>query len=415
MRIIDVQQFINDQYSSYRNRRVSQFIKFLDKSVDFVTYFSINKELSTYSLSNKEVDNYIGTDSPIRYNIINNFPVYGIPVIDMQNEYDDNNGGLSADSYSAEMTILADTLEPCEGDCFILNVFDENRFFTINEVRQTVLKAKPHYVVNYHIGTPDLLPQLKKQVTEEYNAIFDNIGTQDKVIVSNNEYNLRSQYIKIYKEIMDYYTATYFNIKTTSFEIKIPLDVRDNGSDNKFIDKFLTQFMEKNHIIVFDKLTKGSIILDYNALHEDYLEYKKSIFWAIENRDIRNMIPSRYIQIETLNSPFTLIKGQTNEEIFVSKKYMEVTDINKPFYVNYDYSEIVTRWNSKDTSISSDNIYSKVLSLIINYFKNTIIVPGYFDGLLGQLNPIQEYEMLPIILYIIREQINGLTKLPHIL
>ena len=49
MRIMDVQEFKTDQYENYRERRTSQFIKFLDKDVDFVTYFQINKNISTTS------------------------------------------------------------------------------------------------------------------------------------------------------------------------------------------------------------------------------------------------------------------------------------------------------------------------------------------------------------------------------
>ena len=52
LKILNVQEYRKDQYDSYRKRRTSQFIKFLDKNVDFVTYFSINKAESTYSLEN---------------------------------------------------------------------------------------------------------------------------------------------------------------------------------------------------------------------------------------------------------------------------------------------------------------------------------------------------------------------------
>ena len=58
MRIMDVQEFRTDQYERYRERRTSQFIKFLDKDVDFVTYFHINKNLSTTEYGNNNIDSY---------------------------------------------------------------------------------------------------------------------------------------------------------------------------------------------------------------------------------------------------------------------------------------------------------------------------------------------------------------------
>ena len=88
MRIMDVQEFRTDQFENYRERRTSQFIKFLDKDVDFVTYFHINKNLSTTEIGNNNIDSFIGKDSPVRYNQINNLPVYGMPVFDTRNDYD---------------------------------------------------------------------------------------------------------------------------------------------------------------------------------------------------------------------------------------------------------------------------------------------------------------------------------------
>ena len=119
MRIMDVQDFRTDQYENYRERRTSQFIKFLDKDVDFVTYFHINKNLSTTEIGNNNIDSFIGKDSPVRYNQINNLPVYGMPVFDTRNDYDTDNGGLNADSFSGEIILLPNIIEPCEGDCFV--------------------------------------------------------------------------------------------------------------------------------------------------------------------------------------------------------------------------------------------------------------------------------------------------------
>ena len=54
------------------------------------------------------------------------------------------------------MILLPEIIEPCENDAFILNIFDENRIFMVNEVSQIILKSKPHYVVKFHIEPPPL-------------------------------------------------------------------------------------------------------------------------------------------------------------------------------------------------------------------------------------------------------------------
>lgn len=410
MRIMDVQEFKTDQYNQYKERRTSQFIKFLDKNVDFVTYFHINKNLSTTEIGNYNIDSYIGADSPVRYNQINNLPVYGIPVIDTHNGYDNEQGGFTADDYSGELIMLPNIIEPSEGDCFIINVFDNRRYFQVTSVEQIVLKSKPHYVLQFHIGIPDYLPQLKKQVVEEYNAIFDNIGTHDKVVMSSKEYTLRMNYTDIYNDIMDYYLHTFFKQKITMFEMNILVNNKC-GDVVKYTDKFLTKFMEKNRIIVMDKLTKSSLLLDYNALYDgdDYLEYKNTIYWAIENKDMHKIKECSYILLKELVSPFALLTGETDEKYYVSDYFSKLEPADCMYNIEYDNSELIRRYKAKDIS-TDDSAHSKIMSIMINYFRGTMIMPGYFSDIYDGLDSLEQYMYIPILLFIIRDQINGLSN-----
>lgn len=417
MKILDVQEYRKVQYEDFRKRRTSQFIKFLDKNVDFVTYYSINKAESTYSLENRDVDSYIGLDSPIRYNKINNLPVYGFPIITDENTYEDTDGGLSNDGYEGEIILLPDIMEPCEGDAFILNSFNPNRIFIVNSVTQTILKSKPHFVIRFHIGIPEYLDQLNKQVIGEYNAIFDNIGTQDKVIISNNEYSLRESYKEIYSEFSQYYKNAFFKSKISLFELSLDNIEENNCQYRHFIDKFLQKFMQDNRIIIMDDLLKDTLMLDYNNIFDsnDYFVYKKSIFWAIINKDISN-IPENcnFIYMDKINSPFALTTATNSQQYFTSEDFFE-KGTQYSFGVDFDFNQIVKRYLSRDTSIDSDNPYTRVLSIIVNYMYNNTIMPGYFSNIIGELTPIQEYELIPVLMYIIKEQINNLIRMSKIL
>jgi len=416
-RILDVQELRKSQYDEYRKRRTSQFIKFLDKDVDFVTYYSVNKVESTYAFENGNVDSYIGDDSPVRYNKINNLPVYGIAQVSDINDFDDENGGLSNDNFSGEMILLPNIIEPCEGDAFIINIFDENRLFVVNNVSQTVLKSKPHYALTYHACIPEYINKINKQVSSEFNAIFDNIGTQDKVIISNDEYDLRKNYKDMYREFYKYYISSFFREKLTMFEITIPYDkLLVENKEVHYIDKFLLKFMADERIVVMDELLRDSLILDYNNIFDsnDYKTYKESLYWAISNRDISNMNESNnFISINKITSPFALSYGVNSNWYFTSDGFTVKTD--NSFGVEFDFNTIISKYLQKDTSIDRNNPYTRILSIIVNYMHGNQIMPGYFSGIIDKLTELQEYELIPIIMYIIKEQINSLTKLNTII
>ena len=78
------------------------------------------------------------------------------------------------------------------------------------------------------------------------------------------------------------------------------------------------------------------------------------------------------------------------------------------FFFEYDYSAILQKWNAGDTYEAANNPYDKALTIIVKYMKGIMMMPGYFADMIGEMNPVQEYTMLPIMLFIIREQIKGL-------
>lgn len=415
MKILDVQELKRQQFDNFRKRRTSQYIRFLDKSVDFVTYYSINSIETTYALENRNVDSYIGTDSPVRYSRIQNLPVYGISQIMDLNDYDEENGGLTNESYQGEMILLPNIIEPKEGDVFIINIYNENRIFIVDEVKQPILKSKPHYSVSFHIGIPDYLEQLNKQTTKDFIAIFDNIGTQDKVVISSEEYDLKENYIQIYKALTEYYKNTFYKPKLTLFEILLPELTENTNREIHYIDKFLEKFMKDERIIIMDELLREPFVLDYNHTKDsdDYIYYKKSLYWAISAKDISNMEDNKnYIYIDKINSPFTLINATTDKWYFTSERFDSEESIHS-IYFNFD--EIINRYLSEDTSYSSDRPYTRVLSIITNHLHNNQIMPGYFSGIFDTMTPIQEYMLIPILLYIIRDQIYSLTNLNIIL
>ena len=419
MRIMDVQKFIGTQYKDNERRRVSQYTRFLEKHVDFVTYFSINKILSTTSIGNFAVDSYIGKDSPVRYNRINNFPLYGFPLFTDENSYGEDGAGLNMDDFGGQVTMLPEIIEPSEGDCFILNMYDENRFFIVTEVTQVALKGKSHYILSFTSGIPDYLPQLKKQVIDEYNAIFDNIGTEDRVVISNKDYKLKSMYENTYKFMYTYYIHKFFNKRNTLFQANINVGTLPIS----YTDIYCTKFMQDNRIIIMDKLLKECLVMDYNKIYDDndYFDYMDTLYWAIENKDIRKLKKANYITIKKMVSPFSLSISQYDSDVYLSELYnfnniCDYDSENNYNSIEFNFTDIVDRINSNKFYIS-DNAVDRCISIIVRYLNDDkVILPGYFSSIeFDTMNELEQYLLIPIILFIIRYNIYGLTHLNNII
>lgn len=419
MRIMDVQKFIGTQYKDNERRRVSQYTRFLEKHVDFVTYFSINKILSTTSIGNFAVDSYIGKDSPVRYNRINNFPLYGFPLFTDENSYGEDGAGLNMDDFGGQVTMLPEIIEPSEGDCFILNMYDENRFFIVTEVTQVALKGKSHYILSFTSGIPDYLPQLKKQVIDEYNAIFDNIGTEDRVVISNKDYKLKSMYENTYKFMYTYYIHKFFNKRNTLFQANINVGTLPIS----YTDIYCTKFMQDNRIIIMDKLLKECLVMDYNKIYDDndYFDYMDTLYWAIENKDTRKLKKANYITIKKMVSPFSLSISQYDSDVYLSELYnfnniCDYDSENNYNSIEFNFTDIVDRINSNKFYIS-DNAVDRCISIIVRYLNDDkVIQPGYFSSIeFDTMTELEQYLLIPIILFIIRYNIYGLTHLNNII
>ena len=419
MRIMDVQKFIGTQYKDNERRRALQYTRFLEKHVDFVTYFSINKILSTTSIGNFAVDSYIGKDSPVRYNRINNFPLYGFPLFTDENSYGEDGAGLNMDDFGGQVTMLPEIIEPSEGDCFILNMYDENRFFIVTEVTQVALKGKSHYILSFTSGIPDYLPQLKKQVIDEYNAIFDNIGTEDRVVISNKDYKLKSMYENTYKFMYTYYIHKFFNKRNTLFQANINVGTLPIS----YTDIYCTKFMQDNRIIIMDKLLKECLVMDYNKIYDDndYFDYMDTLYWAIENKDTRKLKKANYITIKKMVSPFSLSISQYDSDVYLSELYnfnniCDYDSENNYNSIEFNFTDIVDRINSNKFYIS-DNAVDRCISIIVRYLNDDkVIQPGYFSSIeFDTMTELEQYLLIPIILFIIRYNIYGLTHLNNII
>lgn len=273
--LINDKDFINENVFKFEKRLESQYTIFLDKTPTFVNYYHINNVTSTTDNGFKHIDQFIGKDSPLRYQKITDFPIYGLESIQLDLSEEDE--GLTT-SYESDGVILPNTIKPLPDDFFTITYLDKCYLFRIVSINYDTIKSNNFYKIGFTLySADDTTEKLEEQVVLKYKCIFSNIGTEEKCIIQEDAIELMNRIEKVYTLLIDRYKRLYYNKKYNSFIYKY---------DNKYLyDKYLTNFINVNQL--FNKKN------DFNTLYlsnEDYgdlfdIEYADTIYKFLEDLD----------------------------------------------------------------------------------------------------------------------------------
>lgn len=285
---------INNNIFKYEDKLNSQYTRFLDQTPTYVTYYNINTIETTVDLGFSNVEKILGKGSPIRYSEIKNLPIYGIEQIQMNIE--EIEAGLSS-SYDGEFIMLPDTVHPYPDDFFILEHKGFDFLFRVTGVDYDTIKSNNFYKVEFTVKyvTKEESIRILDQVNEKYTCIVENIGTQDRCIIEDEQYRLLMRMKELYNEIAERYKLFFYKKKYNSFVFVEP-------PGNIFIyDRYITHFIQK-HGLLYDAETHRTIYLN----NEDesccfIIEYDESIFRTFELRKLNRVYYNKFTLVPIKN------------------------------------------------------------------------------------------------------------------
>ena len=390
-KLLNDKEFINSNIFKYEQRLESQYTIFLDKTPTFVTYYHINNVNSIVDSGFYNIEKVLGEDSPIKFQQINDFPIYGIESIKL--DLNDEEEGITG-NYEGEGIILPNTIKPVPNDVFIISYLDQDILFMVTSVDYDTIKSNNFYRISFYLRSlsEGNKETVEGQVLEKYNCIFDNIGTDDKCLLKEDEYLQLIKLSKIYDTFMEKYKILFYSKKFNSFLF--------NESNNDFwYDKYLTHFINENKL--FRNRDSYSTL---SLSNEDYndrfiIEYDLCFYNTIANRDIDNI---KYIN-------FLLTSVSDPNSIF---NYYHATKMKSVMFVdtglqhNYIQESLI---DGIKHNVIKDSM-SEIEKLIINYFNDNI--ESIYNINIDKLNDYkirydhEHFVLIPIILYILHYYIN---------
>lgn len=401
--IIDENKMLDEAIFKHEDRIKSPLSRFADKNHTSVRYYHINNEETTTDGGWKDVEDILSNNSPIKFKMIKDFPIYGIEqiVIALQ----DGDQGLDG-SYEGEATILPGTIVPSPNDYFIIPILRDSYVFRVTEVSYDNIMPDNYYKINFILEYIDNEKEqaLEDQTNEKYTCVLHNIGTDERCLIEDEYFDELKKIDSIYDEMVKTYLTFYYNNKYNCL-------LGDLYEGNKLYDPFQTLFINKHSLFNKKDDLKTVILSEQFEDPKRLAKYEKTIYRIIEKKDF-----------DKLNTfPYVTFPGVNNKETSFYRwvdKNIEILDIQK-IPKNIDESEYHEMMSKDFLNIIKFNgdTESPYAKLIVKYLRNEekVDFSDIKEDLLDELRALDDANLeiffyTPIILYIIKEMITEYMK-----
>ena len=401
-KFIEEKEIINNHISSYVDR-ITDFSKYLSGSPTFTTYYNKDMLASTADIGLNQVHEIVGMESPIRYNKINNFPIYNITALDVDTSTDDDDKGTDTD-ISGDGIVLPDCgITPLIDDCFVMSYDTRKLVFRVIDVQISSIADKVLYKISYTFTRWDLSILEQNQISKEYETRFSNIGnntTNSKVIIEKSIDLSIDTLIKFKNELKQKYIKYFYNPKLNTFILK--------DGTHLVYDNFLMEFIKRNKMFIEKKTFLKNIYIEplLELSYEEIYEYNDSIFNNIELNEYRAYSDNpEYLDYQVIFKPHSIFDVYKNiyDKVYEIKHYQ-----NSLLTTVLEFDYIVKRYFLFLKALTGDNGLNTNPTLKESELKDlTSDILNYKFTIAAE----KEYINVPLIINIIDTLIDNLEVL----
>lgn len=307
---ISVEQsaYSHSQQQYLSGLRVGQFSKFLNKNPLFVTYYVVNQAQSRTDTGTGAAYEEIGPNSPIRYNKVLQLPVFNIP--ELRPDVVNDEGGYDIEMDLTDLAFISGTIRPKPGDYMRIDIPRvKPLLYRCNAYRHNTIQSNDYYQADFDLIdiNQDYLVKIENQVEEVYTCKFENIGTNQKVLVTEAEQRELDDLQAIIDDLIQFYNDAFYNADVDGFVL-----YSGNPPYNTqwYVDNYLTRFINESQIFVNENSDITTVLpyLELLPLNFDIL-YRRTVWYAVLKRSNEYASPYVYAwnrQIQKRTSPLLM-------------------------------------------------------------------------------------------------------------
>ena len=388
------------------NRLQNPFYKWIDKKPTIVTYWNMNTKMS--SLDEGRRDNYdqLGDKSPLRYNRIDDFVLYGIQQI--QIEINTDEFGPSAPDIEGEALILPNTIIPSADDYFTISYLQGPYLFRVT--RQTIdtfENGQNFYKITYILdmtGNEFINKLNSKQTIKRFKFKIENVGTNSTCLLTDADDSLISLLSKLYNKFRRYYIELFWRANIQTFVY---------GYCEDFIyDGYLIEFLIRNNIFAADDNNEYLYLAQATHTNQTFnIEYDNTIFKDFEEQN--HYLHTNSCYACHIHDPNSLLIDRLEEykQLSINKHDIHFSDPINWLNMNlFDHIEQNSLFNEEDESNHK---------LYWNIFINWCNQGDNFEITSEELNSLDKLKIkyskdlfyeIPLLLFIIKSYIGRLQQ-----
>lgn len=317
---VEKTKYYDEVIRMYTKNKLGQYSKFLNTTPTFVTYYHINQALSHTDVGTGSIESELGARSPIRFNKVLNFPLYNLPELHPELEYDETNGA-DINLEATDITSLPGTFKPTPGDYFLVQFPGTKEFlFRVNGFNYNTIQSNDYYKLDadLRIVGVDLESKfMPGQIVEEYYTVFENIGTEDRCFIKSTDLDYLGGLANLFYKLRDFYKDAFYVRDLNSFTFQTGR-FSETGRPLYRYDGFLEAFINKSHIY-YDENSEDTLVPSpASVLQDDFnFAFTMTLYDALLKRSTEFLRPYCYLVTNVITMPTSIynMMGYVGESV----------------------------------------------------------------------------------------------------
>lgn len=392
-RILEEDDIVHDSIQSYLGQSLDTYSRFFEGAPVFVTYYSKDHFSSTSDVSLGTVSQVVGADSPVKFNQIDNIPLYRITGIDLTTS--NTEFGNEAE-ITGEAIVVPNTIKPRVDDYFAVFFDGVENLYRISDVTSSRLRGKRYTKITFYLSS-DSQDQMEEQVNETFEMVSDGSAPEKTVIVKKDTAKLIEDMLRAEENMQDLFIKIFYNQKFSDFGLL------ERSSDCFYCDMELRSFIDRNALMTRPKPYRNEIFfIEYDVQTTSW--FGETFYTGLEKGDVSN--------IDDIDIVFAPTQKSPKMGIF----YQPTTLLSGIYTADVGSSPFTTISLLKDTrEYINNNIVdapSKCAEIVKIYSDRAENWEENVFNIVANMTPrldLETYFTLPIAMFVLRQSVKSLS------